>query len=51
MKVYYCNKCECPFKEGDLNPNEMEEIQNSLRVSGVPSFVCSSCINDEMGKE
>ena len=48
-KIYYCNKCNKGLK--DLNGNEEEEMQNSLKTDGVPSFVCSECINEEMERE
>ena len=46
--IRYCNKCLRAFKEEELNENEIEEIETNLQNEGVPSFVCSTCINEEM---
>jgi len=51
MNKYYCNKCEKAIKEKDLNQLEKEEIGNNFINYGVPSFVCSDCINKEMEEE
>ena len=51
MKNFYCNKCNKKFNEYELNNLEIEEIMNNLKNEGVPSFVCSDCINEEMNEE
>ncbi len=43
MNLYYCHKCDKPFLWDQLNPNEQEEYTDNH------DFVCSGCINTEMG--
>ena len=50
-ELFYCNKCNRAINKEDLNNNEIDEIKNSLKSDGVPSFVCSNCINKEMSQE
>jgi len=51
-KKLYCNKCNKEFKDIDcLNSNEREEVLTNLKNEGVPSFVCSDCINKEMEEQ
>ena len=47
-KIYYCNTCNKGIKEKDMNDNEYEEMSENKKYFGVPSFVCSDCINKEM---
>lgn len=42
MKIVRCNKCNTPFTYEMLNDLEIKELQKE------GSFVCSSCINEEM---